>query len=68
MDKTTAKQKVLDFLREHRTSDIAELHEVIEKQAKDPSLSREGMNAVRFPINYYFRAALISYIIEAIHQ
>lgn len=29
MDKTTAKQKVLDFLREHKTSDIAELHEVI---------------------------------------
>ena len=29
MDKTTAKQKVLDFIREHKTSDIAELHENI---------------------------------------
>jgi len=26
MDKKTAKQKVLDFMRSHKTSDIAELH------------------------------------------
>jgi len=29
MDKNTAKQKVLDFMRSHKTSDIAELHENI---------------------------------------
>jgi hypothetical protein len=29
MDKKTAKQKVLDFMRSHKTSDIAELHENI---------------------------------------
>lgn len=29
MDKNTAKQKVLDFIKEHKTSDIAELHENI---------------------------------------
>lgn len=29
MDKKTAKQKVLDFMRAHKTSDIAELHENI---------------------------------------
>jgi hypothetical protein len=29
MDKTTATQSVLDFIREHKTSDIAELHENI---------------------------------------
>jgi len=40
----------------------------IEKQAEDPSSLWEGMNAVRFPINYYFRAALISYIFSTIHR
>jgi len=29
MDKKTAKQKVLDFMRSHKTSDIAELHQNI---------------------------------------
>ena len=29
MDKNTAKQKVLDFMRSNKTSDIAELHENI---------------------------------------
>ena len=29
MDKNTAKQKVLDFMRCHKTSDVAELHENI---------------------------------------
>jgi hypothetical protein len=29
MDKNTAKQKVLDFMRAHKTSDIAALHENI---------------------------------------
>ena len=29
MDKNTAKQNVLDFMRSHKTSDIAELHENI---------------------------------------
>jgi len=29
MDKKTAKQEVLDFMRSHKTSDIAELHENI---------------------------------------
>lgn len=29
MDKNTAKRKVLDFIKEHKTSDIAELHEAI---------------------------------------
>jgi len=29
MDKSTAKQKVFDFIREHKTSDIEELHENI---------------------------------------
>jgi len=29
MDKTTAKQKVFDFMKEHGTSDIEELHENI---------------------------------------
>ncbi len=29
MEKNTAKQKVLDFMRSHKTSDIAELHENI---------------------------------------
>ncbi len=42
--------------------------DLIERQAEDPSLSREEMNAVRFPINYYFRAALNSYIFKTIHR
>ena len=29
MDKSTAKQRVFDFIREHKTSDIEELHENI---------------------------------------
>jgi hypothetical protein len=41
---------------------------LIEKQAEDPSSLGEGMNAVRFLINYYFRAALISYIFPTIYQ
>jgi hypothetical protein len=44
------------------------LQRFIEKQAEDPSLSREGMNAVWFPINYYIRAPLISYIFKAIRR
>jgi hypothetical protein len=29
MDKNSAKQSVMDFMRSHKTSDIAELHENI---------------------------------------
>jgi len=41
---------------------------LIERQAEDPSLSSDGMNDVRFPINYYFRSPLISYIFSSIHH